>query len=816
VSLDLSEHQRETLRRAALNGDYHLLLGAGASRESKSSDGTLLPLAGKLSEQIAEEFHVPNEPGDLLWRVYARAAEEAGEDAVYTWLRRRFWNVTPPNWMDVYARAPWAMVWTLNIDDSFEQAYSRVRSDGSRRLLTVNWDDEFRAGRELSVIHLHGCVDRDRTRSLVFSLSEYANIAIANKAWPLNFRDLYGVYPFVIVGARLRDEPDIESIVANRQPTHDAPSFYVSPDISSAVERDLRKWDLIPVSMTAEEFSKLWPELTGLTLSEAPSSAEDFGLRVGRQFLELRTNVTNSRPAGHDFIGGDEPLWVDIVDGLYAELDWIRQAIRECRQLDSSASSSNALIYVGLRLTGRSTGLLALARELRRLSWRTFLYTGDGRPDVEAIIKYASDGRPIAILFDSVADIADDFRELLWRAKQYDLKIVCVAVDTRDREATILGRVDEAFLVYQRVGTINSRLTNTDAGRLVDKLKSLGRLGILETAKRDVQRRAYFRNKDIFDAMAQLENAPGFGKRVDGLVDSVESITHLQLVFIAALASSFGRRLHLIDAGRMVSLESDAVARLIRTHPNVSSLLRTDGPWVKTRHRWMALPSCVKRMGKDDALAFLGEAIRRSAPRLGRGSQRERNATSMLVGSFMTFNNLRGVFPSADLDPWYEQLLPTFGGWSARYWEQRAITGRHAGRSDPSILSKAESYALRAVSIVRDAFSLTTLGTVLLAKAAFSPSVDISSYYDRAIDAFEEASIEDPRNIITWLAYLRQSLDVLSRVREASASQDDELTERLSDDWLRIHSQISSIANAGEMTKEELSGLMRRYDSIRH
>jgi hypothetical protein len=370
--------------------------------------------------------------------------------------------------------------------------------------------------------------------------------------------------------------------------------------------------------------------------------------------------------------------------------------------------------------------------------------------------------------------------------------------------------------VYQRVGTINSRLTNTDAGRLVDKLKSLGRLGILETAKRDVQRRAYFRNKDIFDAMAQLENAPGFGKRVDGLVDSVESITHLQLVFIAALASSFGRRLHLIDAGRMVSLESDAVARLIRTHPNVSSLLRTDGPWVKTRHRWMALPSCVKRMGKDDALAFLGEAIRRSAPRLGRGSQRERNATSMLVGSFMTFNNLRGVFPSADLDPWYEQLLPTFGGWSARYWEQRAITGRHAGRSDPSILSKAESYALRAVSIVRDAFSLTTLGTVLLAKAAFSPSVDISSYYDRAIDAFEEASIEDPRNIITWLAYLRQSLDVLSRVREASASQDDELTERLSDDWLRIHSQISSIANAGEMTKEELSGLMRRYDSIRH
>jgi hypothetical protein len=816
VSLDLSERQREALRRAALNGDYHLLLGAGASRESKSSDGTLLPLASKLSEQIAEEFHVPIEPGDLLWRVYARAVEEAGEDAVYMWLRRRFWNVTPPNWMDTYARTPWAMVWTLNIDDSFEQAYSRVSSDSSRRLLTVNWDDEFRAGRELSIIHLHGCVDRDSTRSLVFSLSEYASITVANKAWPLNFRDLYGVYPFVIVGARLRDEPDIESIVANRQPTHDAPSFYVSPNISPAVEQDLRKWGLIPASMTAEEFSKLWPELTGLSLSEAPSSPEDLGLRVGRQFVELRTNVKYSRPVGHDFIGGDEPLWPDIIDGLHAELDWIRQAVRECRQLDSKPSSPNALVYVGLRLTGRSTGLLALAKELRRLSWRTFLYTGDGRPDVEAITKYASDGRAIALFFDSVADIADDVRELLWRARQYDLKIVCVAVDARERETNILGRLDEAFLVYQRIGAINSRLTNTDAGRLVDKLKSLGRLGILETVKRDDQRRAYFRNQDLFDAMAQIENAPGFGRRVGGLVDSVQTPTHLQIVFIAALASRFGRRLHLVDAGRMVSLESDTVARLIRADSNVSSLLRTDGPWVKTRHRWMALDSCIKQIGKDEALAFIGEAIRRSGPRLGRASQRERNATSMLVGSLMNFNNLREVFPSANLDPWYEQLLPTFGAWSARYWEQRAIMGRHAGRSDPSVLSKAESYALRAVSIVRDAYSLTTLGTVLLAKAAFSPQVDVSSYYDRAIDAFEAASREDPRNIVTWLAFLRQALDVLSRVREADEIQNDALAERLSDDWLRIHEQITSVANAGELTKEDLAGLMRRYDSIRY
>ena len=816
MSLDLSDHQLAALRRAALNGDYHLLLGAGASRESLSPDGTPLPMAQKLGQQIAEEFDVPIEPGDLLWRLYARAVDEVGDDTVYAWLRRRFWNVMPPAWMDVYARTPWAMVWTLNIDDSFEQAYCRVKSNDSRALLTVNWDDEFRSGRELSVIHLHGCVDRGRTRKLVFSLSEYASAAIANKTWPLSFRDIYGVSPFVIIGARLRDEPDIEAVVSNRVPAHDAPTFYVSPDISAAVRRDLTKWNLVPVPMTAEDFSNLWPELTGMSLTEPPTLREELAFRVGRQFTELKTNVTESRPAEHDFIGGDEPLWIDIQEGLYADLDWIRQATQECRRLSSSSTPPSALIYVGRRLTGRSTGLLALAKELRRLSWRTFLYVADGRPDVDAIINYASDGRAIALLFDSIADITDDIADIIAKARRYGLHITCVAVEVRDREASILGHIDEAFLPNRRIGSVNYRLTNTDAARLVDKLKSIGRLGILEAERRDTRRLAHFRNHELFDSMAQLENAPGFGRRVGGLIEAVRSPEQLNIIFIAALASRFARRLHIVDLGRMMALDSDRVVRIINNDENMSALLHFDAPWVKTRHRWMALDACVNRIGELNALTTLGEAIKRLAPRLGRLSHRERNSTPMLVASFMTYYNLKDVFRSANIDSWYEQLLPTFGSWSARYWEQRAIMGRLVGRSEPNILSKAESYALRAVNISRDTYSLTTLGTVLLAKAAFSPQVDIGNYYDRAIDVFEEASREDPRDIVIWIAYLRQSIDVLARVRMTEKGNGSDLAERLTDDWLRIHSQISSVANAGDVTKEELAGLMVRFDAAQH
>jgi len=567
--------------------------------------------------------------------------------------------------------------------------------------------------------------------------------------------------------------------------------------------------------MTAEEFSKLWPDLTGLTLAEAPSRREEVALRIGRQFTELRTNVTDKRPAGHDFIGGDEPLWADIQDDLYADLDWIRQGVLECRQLDRTASASSALIYVGLRLTGRTTGLLALAKELRHLSWRTFLYTADGRPDIDAIVNYASDGRSMALFFDSVADIADDVAQLIGRARDYGLNIACVAVDHREREAAILGRFETAFLLHRRIVTINSQLTKTDAGRLVDKLQSLGRLGILETQKRDARRVAHFRNHELFDAMAQIENAPGFGRRVSSLIDTIGPTKHLEIIFFAALAYRFGRRLHVIDAGRMVAMESDAVVRIIQGDSDLNAVLNTDGQWVKTRHRWMALEACVNRIGEEAALAMLGLAMRRVALRLGRSSQRERNSTSMLIGSFMTYNNLIQVFPSSDLDHWYAELLPVFGDWSARYWEQRAIMSRRAGRTVPSVLSQAESYALRAVSIVRDAFSLTTLGTVLLAKAAYSPQIDVGSYYDRAIDAFEQAGQYDPRDIVPWMAFLRNSLDVLMRVQEFGGDKRPDLEEQMSDDWLRIHSQISSVASAGDLTKEDLSGLMRRYRVLR-
>ncbi|MEA4884460.1 MAG: SIR2 family protein, partial [Clostridia bacterium] len=251
------------------------------------SDGKL-PGSRQLIEQLCDKFRVVAEEQDLLWRVYDRAVEAAGETAVYAWLRRRFWNVKAPYWMEYYARSPWATVWTLNVDDTFESAYSSVATETMRPLQTLNWDDEYRHSRKLNVVHLHGVVDQAAPRRLVFSLREYADSAATSAAWPVNFRDSYGNAPFVILGARMRDEPDIEAVISRRRPTHPAPSFYVSRTISPATRTDLIRWGLVPVELSAEDFVLEWGELSGLDLEQGLPGEQELGMRVGQQFTELK------------------------------------------------------------------------------------------------------------------------------------------------------------------------------------------------------------------------------------------------------------------------------------------------------------------------------------------------------------------------------------------------------------------------------------------------------------------------------------------------------------------------------------------------
>ncbi|MCO0634288.1 hypothetical protein NGH33_10170, partial [Micrococcus yunnanensis] len=174
----------------------------------------------------------------------------------------------------------------------------------------------------------------------------------------------------------------------------------------------------------------------------------------------------------------------------------------------------------------------------------------------------------------------------------------------------------------------------------------------------------------------------------------------LEAVLVAAYASLVSRRLLVIDASRMLGINSDQLVRQIQENPQLASLLTTDGTDVRTRHRWLALQPLVRRLGVQNAAQILRDAVRSVSPRLSQQSLRERNPTALLIGAFMSQRHLNDAFPGADLDSWYTSLIDVFGSWSARYWEQRAILARRNSRHDETLLAKAESFAVKSRVVV--------------------------------------------------------------------------------------------------------------------
>jgi hypothetical protein len=116
----------------------------------------------------------------------------------------------------------------------------------------------------------------------------------------------------------------------------------------------------------------------------------------------------------------------------------------------------------------------------------------------------------------------------------------------------------------------------------------------------------------------------------------------------------------------------------------------------------------------------------------------------------------------------------------------------------------------------RYAYTLTTLGTVLLAKAAHGAQVKVDDFYRRAYEAFQAASEDDARNLVVWLAFLRHSLDVLKRVyRDGRSESAASLEERLNGDWISVYESMLHIANQSESVANDLRATAAHYRALK-
>jgi hypothetical protein len=798
----LGQETLDAFMRGLVRGRYQALLGAGASMGGTSGDGNQLPDASTLAEELTEVFNLPSARSNDLRRLYAAAKGRVAKNGVTLegYLKARFTNTVPPVWMKYLVQIPWAQLWTLNIDDCVERAYTTWNQQARKRINSISWTERHRTASaaldELLLVHLHGKASRvNRGNEVVFDIRAYVNATLAQYRWHKIFGDTFPEEPFLIVGASLDSEFDLQVVLEQGRITTsgDSPSILVSKTISGLENDEYRRYGLIPIESEAEEFFSTVIELFPKYLAEV--SHED-ALAAADTPPELYTFLSQWRPlemvaAGpsddrrHDFYAGHEPKWRDILLNLPAERAKCRTLIESLGK-ELSVGQNSIVTLAGEAFTGKSTVLLDVAKGLIKRGFRPFIYAGETSPDVRSTLWWIQRHPQSVLLIDDASDFAHEVEEIARRTEDSGLSL----------RALVVGRInasrhiENVLLTVRHESVVLGRsLTSPEVGRLVDKLAEKRRLGIIRDKDRQ-QRVRYFndRGREIFSAMAELESGRGFVSRIMDEFETVRTLEARRLLGSAAILSDLGYQLPVSMAKLVSGLTPADMDKLIRDGELADLVTAHGAGSLRLRHRRLGTLLVTHCIDKDFRFELANAIAKALAPHISPAAISAGTLHYRMARALMGAATLRNLFKDdvqMVLD-WYESVQLEYD-WNARYWEQRALAASEFGLFEP-----AYSWAREAVARHEDAYTLNTVGTVLMRRAL---SEATEEYWPTITFEMAETSLAEARELegsnseYPYETFFRH----VGRLVEKVKVRDRALNDQLRNLWLNWHVRVLSL-----------------------
>jgi hypothetical protein len=756
----LTTENREAFCRVLPQGGYSLLLGAGASADSRGPSGDLLPLSSTLSETLATKYDLPTDPN--LASTYERAIRGGREAEIYGFLHRLMTGCKPAGWYARLVAVPWRRIWTLNIDDVVEQAFKTFRSSAAMSPKAVNWVDRYRDG-DL-VVHLHGTVASSAPSPLVFSLLEYMAARSIQRAWHPIFGDQWEETPFIAIGASLSAEYELAEVFRRRQPKSSVPSLYVTRTISDAMRADLAAWNLIPIETSAELFFKELNEELGKDLRRGARPWVSAGTNrasaiFSQQFRYLASDAPGPPDSSHDLYRGEAPTWSDIVTDLDAPQSWSSTLASKTISIATGPVSQAAVMALGPRFTGRSTGLLRVAAEVESASLKPLLFRSEEGLAVEATLSVLRDNSDVVLLFDGLADHLADLLRLLRLCVGEGIRCTVAAVERDVRASAVVGRLGPEFLSVENTVEIlplvpsggslrakrsGSRLSRGDASAIVAKLDTKARLGTLEREDRGQQIRVFEEN-GLFNGMEIATLGRDFRQRIASFVSGIADLADRRTILAVSVIDNlgFGMPISMLKACSLNGAGISTVSSSIRemTLQRESELL--------ARHRSLGLTAILEFMSADQIEDLLIDLLLYLAPYVTEATLKS-GARKALIG--------KGLLGSRTTQHWvginhlgslFERIEDRYE-WNSRYWEQRAIAAE-LNRD----WERAASWASRACTMTPDDFRHTTYGDILVKWAIDRTDPGTDEFMTRltlALSQFESARRARTSNPVPLLA----------------------------------------------------------------
>lgn len=421
-------------------GRYNLLLGAGASLDSFRPDNTNLPSLGGLQSELSSAL--PNvRPNSSINRLYRTLKAEDRVDELIT-AQMKGCRAGPTN--RTISEFRWKRIFTLNIDDALEDAYSQ----NTKRLQepqVFNFNEpysEIRNNQEVPIIHLHG-YSRKSEDGYVFDIKEYVSNISSNNIWSHILGGLIRSEPFVIAGTSL-EESDLAYFLSDRSNLRlrqDAPpSIIIEPFPDAATSTDCHDFRLSLFHGTVIDFFEEATKRVGDRPTVFDQSVGNVGeidvsdleRRLVSEFnadferVPLSSEITGGTQL--NFAYGHRADWGD----LKADLDRSRDAqVRLQSELMSTEGIDFFLISGGAG-AGKTTSLRRTAYNLSQLGNYCFWHRALGRVRIDALKSICSASeKPIFLFVDNVADYIVEFLEIRQAFSNRELRIICAERDYR-------------------------------------------------------------------------------------------------------------------------------------------------------------------------------------------------------------------------------------------------------------------------------------------------------------------------------------------------------------------------------------------------
>ena len=707
--------------------EYSLLLGAGASMGSLGGNGQPLPSGPILRDKLVDEFAVLTQGASItLSRAYA-AAKRSNPTKLDQFITGWFTGCTP-DWQYLLADFEWHRIWSLNIDDVMENVYLR-RNLGVDKF---DWTSRFRdrSSPRIQIIHLHGFADKENdsrssSAGLVFSTSEYVATLKDPRSWHTVFADQFAERPFIILGASLVEEFDLQQALTESAAVtaRGFPSVIVLKEVSPLEREELTAIGLTVVEQDAQSFMRdLYQEVQeylgtlrgiyGHHLSQETS-------RFLQQFIDLRQYQPYQSEQTRNFYSGYEPHWKNILDDDDALMETTEEASSLIREsFLKGAKDQTVHILTGTSGVGKSTGLLRIARSIMAEGIAVYQFRGEEDLDVEAALYWLERMPETVLLFNDCADFADSIGELADRCASANIRLTIVGAERAIRRNQLEHRIDSRFLHLRREYTYRT-LSNRDIESLIHKLSSRRRLGRITNYNRNKQREYFTRtaSRRLFEGMANLEGGQGFRNRIRNDYRQIKSENLRRLYAASSIAYEIGYPVPIGLASRIAGLSTRELVDSLANSEQDAMVLESGG--VRPPHRLtasMVVEAALSSDDKNDATQSLALAL---APHIDIDAIRNLTRPYRLIRRLLDQETVMRLLGPRDGRALYEVIQESLD-WNGRYWEQRALFESELGNH-----AHARSYAEHSLKILRHPFALNTLGTVLGRIALQNGDVDI-------------------------------------------------------------------------------------------